>query len=87
MVPQHGETAPWLQHASTVSALGQASHTVRMLMPRGENQAEEESREQPAQMRGHADLRRRKIERDLNGNDQRNIREPLFSKWRVLISQ
>ena len=35
-----------------------------------ENQAEEKSSDQSAQMRGHADLRRRKIECDLDRDDQ-----------------
>ena len=38
-------------------------------------------------MRGHADLRRGKIECYLDHDDQADVCEPLFREWRVMMSQ
>ena len=38
-------------------------------------------------MRGHAHLRRGKVECYLDGYDERDVSEPLFCEWRVMMSQ
>jgi hypothetical protein len=38
-------------------------------------------------VRGHADLRRGKIECDLDRDDQADVCEPLFREWCMMMSQ
>src|SRR5206468_7668250 len=54
--------------------------------PWRKDQPEEESRDQSAQMRGHADLGSRKIECDLDCDDQRDICEALSGQRCMMVS-
>jgi hypothetical protein len=57
-------------------------HTTRC-----EEQPEKKPGNQSAHVGGHADLRRRKIECNLDCYDQADVCEPLFREWRVTMSQ
>ncbi len=52
-----------------------------------EEEPEKKPGNQSAHVRGHADLRRGKIECDLDRDDQADVCEPLFREWRVTMSQ
>ena len=54
---------------------------------RCEEEPEKKPGNQSAHVRGHADLRRGKIECDLDRDDQADVCEPLFREWRMTMSQ
>jgi hypothetical protein len=54
---------------------------------RREQESEKESGNQSAHVRRRADLRRGKVECDLDRDDQADVCEPLFREWRMMMSQ